>query len=314
MNGNAHKAIAEAAMKIVRPDLNSLLNEKISKTNWDIVRMKSQSTKEKEIKVLGKEVETYRDLFVLGAVVEDYCELTSDVSEPEYYKSAFGRLLKDNTKGEYQHWLEHFWNKDMFDDHDSKNKYYGFEFTHDYICSIVSELIGADYFLRSGSIVLSKIDKILINPLAFIAEGAIRLWYGGDQVFDRYRSAPNRAQRYWEKLIDQYKGGEKERAIFNLGKVCHLLADVGTPAHMHGDGHCDNHTGGVISQIIAALQFHSSGDTKQDGLDDDEYESYTSRIIEENGGNLPPDWDAPPFFLLYFLPYFLLYCLRLNQY
>ena len=136
MNGNAHKAIAEAAMKIVRPDLNSLLNEKISKTNWDIVRMKSQSTKEKEIKVLGKEVETYRDLFVLGAVVEDYCELTSDVSEPEYYKSAFGRLLKDNTKGEYQHWLEHFWNKDMFDDHDSKNKYYGFEFTHDYICSI----------------------------------------------------------------------------------------------------------------------------------------------------------------------------------
>ena len=292
MNGNAHKAIAEAAMKIVRPDLNSLLNEKISKKNWDLVRKKSQSTIEKEIKAIGKEVDTYWDLFVLGAVVEDYTELASDIDEPEYQKSSLGRLLQSYDGGEYQHWLEHFWNTDMTDDHNSVSKKCGFKFTHDYICQIVSELIGADYFLKSGSIVLSKIDKILINPLALIAESAIRLCYGGDQVFDRYRSAPNRAQRYWDELIDQYKRGEKERAIFNLGKVCHLLADVGTPAHMHGDGHCDNPTGGWVSQIIAALQFHSSGDTKQDGLDDDEYESYTSRIIEENRGKLPSDWDV----------------------
>lgn len=297
MNGNAHKAIAEAAMKIVRPDLNSLLNEKISKKNWDIVRKKSQSTIEKEFKAIGKEVETYWDLFVLGAVVEDYTELESDLDEPNYGKSSLGKLLQDFDGGEYQHWLEHFWNTDMTDDHneidlDSNNKY-GFVFTHEYVCSLLSELVGADYFLRSGSIVLSTKDKIRINIFALIAEGIIKNKYKADQLFDSYFSAPNRAQRYWDKLIQQYKRGEKERAIFNLGKVCHLLADVGTPAHMHGDGHCDKYGLGVASQIINVLQFHLiSEESKQIGLDDDEYESYTSRIIEENGGNLPPDWDV----------------------
>lgn len=289
MNGNAHKAIAEATKQLLHPEFITFLERKIDYGKWEKYRKKLLIPEEKV-----SPDSTYWDLFVLGAVEEDNCKYDTDIDDPDHNKSAFGRFLASQTNGEFQHWLEHFWNTDMKDDHNSNTQKTGFEFTHEYIRGIVSELIGADYFLRSGSwIVQHTTDAALTHTLALIVEAYIMLKYGGSQLFDRYRSAPNRAQRYWDVLKEQYKNGEKERAIFNLGKVCHLLADVGTPAHMHGDGHCDSHDGGVAAQIMSVLQFQIPlGQSQQDGLDDDEYESYTSRIIKNSNGKLPSDWNV----------------------
>lgn len=298
MNGNAHKAIAEAAKKLVNPDLFNYLNEKIDCNKWEKVRKDLQIPKDED----GiSENSTYWDLFVLGAKEEDNCAYISDVEDPDHKKCAFGRLM--GIKGEHQHWLEHFWNNDMGDDHDSVSKKCGFKFTHEYICGIVGELIGTDYFLRNGSFLISHTsDAVLKETLAQIIEFGVWAWHiknGGDPkdpnaLFgDGYYSAPHRAQLYWDKLKDQYKAGDKERAIFNLGKVCHLLADVGTPAHMHGDGHWGDRDFGLASQILSFLQLQVlSMQSQQNGLDDDEYEEYTSKIIKNNNGNLPSSWDV----------------------
>lgn len=59
-------------------------------------------------------------------------------------------------------------------------------------------------------------------------------------------NAYEKAARYWQEAIQAYRatGGEssetaanKKRAYFLLGKVAHLLTDMGMPAHVHLDRH-----------------------------------------------------------------------------
>lgn len=293
MNGNVHKAIAQASRLLLSSEYRDFLDEKIDFAKWQKVCQELMIQDNGGI----SEDSTFWDLFVLGAVKEDECMWRSDVDAPDHTRCACGLVMESairkEYKGElYQHWLEHFWNTDMKDDHDSDLRKYGFEFTHDYIRSLVKELIGADYFLRDA-LLLNFVDDGFVEVLALIIEVSLMAIYRIDKVFDRYRSAPNRAQRYWKLVLEQYEK-EKERAFFNLGKVCHLIADVGTPAHMHGDGHADNYTGGLAAHFIRLMTFKVLGlsDDNQSGLDDDEYEAYTGRIVKSLGGKLPKEWNV----------------------
>jgi hypothetical protein len=53
-----------------------------------------------------------------------------------------------------------------------------------------------------------------------------------------HRNARNRAIAYWrEHTVNQYLSGFRELGWENLGRVCHLLADMCVPAHTHNDPH-----------------------------------------------------------------------------
>jgi len=42
---------------------------------------------------------------------------------------------------------------------------------------------------------------------------------------------------FWAFAIDQYKKGNKDKAYYYLGRVVHLLEDMGCPPHVHNDAH-----------------------------------------------------------------------------
>ncbi len=41
----------------------------------------------------------------------------------------------------------------------------------------------------------------------------------------------------WEEALRDYRSGYKDDAYFGLGRVCHLVEDMTSPAHVHGDVH-----------------------------------------------------------------------------
>jgi len=51
-----------------------------------------------------------------------------------------------------------------------------------------------------------------------------------------------KAQEMWDHSIDFWEAGDEGKAYFYLGKVVHLVTDMGQPAHPHGD----LHPGGVL--------------------------------------------------------------------
>lgn len=85
-----------------------------------------------------------------------------------------------------------------------------------------------------------------------------------------FNSAWNRAERYWEPwVINKYRAGALEDAYINLGRVAHLLADVGTPAHVHSDAH---------PNIMGFMW-------------DDDFEDY---VGEKMKNGMVSDWDVNP--------------------
>jgi len=58
-----------------------------------------------------------------------------------------------------------------------------------------------------------------------------------------YRAAPYRAQDYWQfHVLDAWKTGSLEgrkNALHTLGRVVHLLQDMGVPAHVNNDAHAN---------------------------------------------------------------------------
>jgi len=85
----------------------------------------------------------------------------------------------------------------------------------------------------------------------------------------KFYSAPHRADRYWdEHVINKWISGDKEQAMENLGRVVHLLADMGVPAHVHNDPHM-----GLL-----------------DYFDDDDFEDYVGETFKK--GHLPEQWNV----------------------
>lgn len=270
MNSKVHGVIVQCLEKYLESDVLAVLNQEINYEAWQKVRNDLGLT-EAEI---GSNAHTYLDIMVQGAIDEDNCNLITDIEDPDAEASAIGCLLID-AKGANQHWLGHFWNDNMTIESSDASQKCGFSTTHDYIMDIVGELTGLNYlktYLEINNIVSSTLEC----GIAAVVEGALALVYNTSKVFDSYHSAPYRASKYWSVLLKNYKDGEKERAYYNLGKVCHLLADVGTPAHMHGDGHMGVN---LLEKLLDILNIDCDCNDLFT-IDDDQYECYTGEIIE----------------------------------
>lgn len=282
MNSEVHGVIVRAIKNVVDPSVLEILYTNIDKDAWKKVRTELKLDENAKNPSVYEEAENYFDILCLGAVDEDNTSLLSDVEDPDAKACAMGKILVSQS-GEHQHWLEHFWNDSLSDDR-SGGKKAGFSINHGYIADVVSEITGTNYlqtFMNFGGYKLGTNSN---EAVTYLVEAAIALYYG-DNLYDTYYSAPNRAERYWKKAIEQYQNKELERAFYNLGKVCHLLADVGTPAHVHNDGHMGvNWLKTILSKIgidVDVPDFFK--------VDDDKYEVTTGKIIEENLSKLDKD-------------------------
>ncbi|MEN6308291.1 MAG: hypothetical protein ABFD91_11085, partial [Anaerohalosphaeraceae bacterium] len=45
------------------------------------------------------------------------------------------------------------------------------------------------------------------------------------------------AEPIWNQAVNEYNLGRRNDALFRLGRICHLLEDMTSPAHVHGDFH-----------------------------------------------------------------------------
>lgn len=92
-----------------------------------------------------------------------------------------------------------------------------------------------------------------------------------EELFSPFPSALDRAVRYWDYHVLPNHNEGKLDAYINLGRVLHLLTDVGVPSHVHGDMHTQ-----------FPLKF----------INDDDYEDYTENYVKENQLTLPYQWDV----------------------
>lgn len=249
MNTKVHPLIVKAAMPLFPAEISERLNTKI------------ESGEHKDY--------TYLDLIMLGSKLEDDANTPCDIQDPEITHWLLKKTLVSET-GPYQHWVEHFWNTKVEIKEGEKN---GLILDSDYICSVVEEALGFDYLKPLFGDLVSDI----IEEIASLITKAI----DGTTVLGSFRSAPERAEEYWNKLLEQYQNGEYEKAYINLGRVCHLLADMATPAHVHGDAHAGF---SWVRKVLDFLDFPSELSKKigaNTKVDDDDYEDYTGSVIDD---------------------------------
>lgn len=269
MNTKVHYVIVKAATQLLGEMSMKLLNSPINKNAWESIKNEFGITSEFDG---GLKQETYLDLVMLGAYLEDQPKIRSGISEPNISDPLVKAAMQTGAPGKYQHWMEHFWS-------DSLNENKGLVIDLDYICDVLAEAIGGKIYGEFFTEIRSEIYELIATPITAICKK-------GTTTLDQFRSAPARAKEYWNVLIKQYQNGEKERAYLNLGRVLHLLADVGTPAHMHGDPHAGI---GFVVDLLKKLKLNKifDNDTINDfSIDDDQYECYTGKVIEGLLSNL----------------------------
>jgi hypothetical protein len=94
----------------------------------------------------------------------------------------------------------------------------------------------------------------------------------GGILLAQFRTALDRASEYYfDHVLPEYNNDNVEEAMKNLGRVIHLLTDVGTPCHIHGDPHIN----------LGGLSLY----------DDDDYEDYTGYWANKYG-SLPMGWGC----------------------
>ena len=145
---------------------------------------------------------------------------------------------------DYWPWMEHFWNDELADGEG---------------LTVTAESLGKLLGVGLGGIG------------GFFAGGLI----GEQVVLAQFHTVLDRAAEYWNTwVLAKYNVGEHNEALKNLGRVLHLLADVGTPCHVHGDMHMN-----ILEGYV--------------GFDDDDYEQHTSEHAVELG-NISMASGHPP--------------------
>lgn len=193
---------------------------------------------------------TYLELIMLGSKLEDSTSIPGPLPDPGLQDIPEGIF-----EGKYKPWMEHFWNTSL-----KEGK--GLVISAEYLGEIIG---GATGFVVGG-------------PLGAYMGSCVGGAIADNFNLAEYRSAVDRAEAYWSQwVINQYKNGNKVEAYINLGRVCHLIADVATPAHVHNDPH----PGKQYFEDIEDLKF-----------DDDDYEDYTAEIVDQNNNNLPSKWNV----------------------
>jgi hypothetical protein len=207
----------------------------------------------------GEPGKTKLDLILEGATKEDSTTEAGPLGNPSLQDippAIASIFFKD-----YWPWMEHFWNDELAD---GKG------------LTVTAESLGKLLGLGLGSVG------------GFFAGGLI----GEQVILAQFHTVLDRAAEYWNTwVLAKYNAGEHDEALKNLGRVLHLLADVGTPCHVHGDMHMN-----ILEGYV--------------GFDDDDYEQHTSEHAVELGEQLDgawiptagsgivwnPDWDLSKYF------------------
>jgi hypothetical protein len=305
MNSKVHGVIVRAIKNVIEPWVLEILYTSIDQDAWKKVRTELKLDENSDNPEVYDNAKNYFDVLCLGAIDEDNTKLLSDIDDPDAEACSMGKILVKQ-KGKHQHWLEHFWNDSLKDDRDKKSKQ-GFSINHKYISDVVSEITGVNYLQTFGNFGGIKLGTMSNEATTCLVEAFIAMFYG-ENLYDSYYSAPNRAERYWKKALEQYKNKEYERAFYNLGKVCHLLADVGTPAHVHNDGHMGVNWLETVLKEVLKIDTDCPDFFK---VDDDKYEATTGKVIEENlktldneraDEALPQKWQLKDKGCVYYVP------------
>jgi hypothetical protein len=149
------------------------------------------------------------------------------------------------------------------------------------------EPLGSPMSLHTGELVKGDIPE---DALVWLCDGIIpwveHFWshelgyYGLTEPYFSsltYRSAPERAENYWNDYVIRRWNENQQESLYYLGRVVHLLEDMGVPAHVHNDPH------------------PSIGDW----VDDDDFEDYVLTKMNEDNR----EWQAdPPKNLVFYNP------------
>lgn len=269
METPVHQAIVKAAANLLPPELHQEMDTPIPET--ELADFRGQLLAflgQKEFDEIASSLEaaagepaiTYLDLVALGSKLEDSTKVRSPLPEPADCPAIPESLLP----GDYHPWLEHYWDPSL-----DPGK--GLTITSGFISEVVAGLVP----------VVGEGLMELANDILGAASGDATI------VLGQYRSCLARALSYWQSwVIDPYLAGRRPEAYLNLGRVCHLLADAGTPAHVLNDPHLG------FSWIEAI-----SSDIHRDLRDvvriqDEDYETYICDLVRAHDRSLPPDLNA----------------------
>jgi hypothetical protein len=268
METPVHQAIVRSAVNLLPPELQQELDTPIPESELTAFRVQQlaflgqkeyDQVSSKFVAAVGEPAVTYLDLTVFGSKLEDSTKVRSPLKNPDSQDVAYWLLPDD-----YHPWLEHYWDPSLNPDK-------GLTIT----TGFVSEVIGGLAILGEGVMELA-------NGILGAATGDATI------VLGQYRSCLSRALSYWQTwVIEPYLAGRKPEAYLNLGRVCHLLADAGTPAHVQNDPHLG------ISWI--ELLWDEFPQLLQDlvRVQDEDYETRICELVEAHNRSLPPDLDAP---------------------
>lgn len=263
MNTLVHSVLTQAASKICGSFATNKFSTSINEATWKkyLSTLGIDSTKYAEYKTKFR-FKNYNDLMVFGAYMEDETKYKSDVADPKIKNSLLNKALVEG-RGDYPHWVEHFWRHSL-----DINQ--GLKIDSSYITQVLAEAVGVDSWAGElGQDIYEFCRGWIVALVTLCCEGSTTL--------EEFRSAPQRAEDYWKVATNQYKNKEYEKAFYNLGKVCHLLQDMSTPAHVNNDPHAGT---SILPEILKFLDF--SDDFKYNtAVDDDQYEAYTGKIIED---------------------------------
>ena len=100
-------------------------------------------------------------------------------------------------------------------------------------------------------------------------------------LWGRHHSSLWRAHLWWNRAREEYLvNGDKAKAYYFLGRIAHLLADMGTPEHVHNDLHPSD-------------DIPDAGDVFMDLDDISNYEEYTKMVFRSYlGSGSPVDLSA----------------------
>ena len=202
MNTRVHYVIVKAATQLLGDMAMDFLNAPINQDNWKKV---------KEDLGIGEDVldglkqETYLDLVMIGAFLEDKPKIKSGISEPKIRDPFVKWAFEQCEPGDYQHWLEHFWN-------DGLNKDKGLVIDITYICDVIAETLWGKGLGEYFTELTSGIIELIGAPITAICKD-------GSLVLDSFRSAPARAEEYWAALIKEYKKGMFQKLFPKEGET-----------------------------------------------------------------------------------------------
>lgn len=277
MQTPVHSAIVESAAALLPPELLAELHKEITPEEFDAFSVgPGLSIEQSDLEKLH----TYLDFVRLGSRLEDSTSVPSPLPDPD------SQSVPNIGGGDYMPWLEHYWHPSLSEDK-------GLTVTLGYINTLLTSLV---------PVVGESIGEGFNSILSTLTGDA-------SVVLGQFRPCVARAQDYWGTwVIQKYQAGAKIEAYLNLGRVCHLLADAGTPAHVQNDPHLGwsymewLYKNAVIpaAEEVASLITDLTLDASQlptpikdlTTLQDDDYEDYICQRVLNHRRSIPPDLNV----------------------